>query len=77
MSLRPDGTYHCDKCGADVGNGGVSEAAVVSTVDADDPTQPRVFHLCREPRDGAPRGCEGNVLGPSALANYYETRDGA
>lgn len=74
MSLRDDGTYRCDRCGTRVGNGGVQEAAVISDLEPDDPARPRVLQLCREPREGAPRGCVGNVLGPGTLANYYETR---
>lgn len=75
MSLRPDGSYRCDKCGADVVNGGVREAAIISDLDPDTAGEVRVLHLCREPRDGAPSGCAGNVLGPAALANYIETKD--
>lgn len=75
MSLRADGSYRCDRCGTDVDNGSVQAAAVVSTLDPDEPARPLVLHLCREPRDGAPHGCVGNVLGPGALANFYETRN--
>lgn len=74
MSLRPDGAYRCDRCGADVGNGGVTEAASISDLDPDQPGTIRVLHLCRAERSGAPRGCVGNVLGEGTLANYYETR---
>lgn len=72
MSLRADGKYRCDRCGADVGNAGVQMCVVISDHLPDDPTRPRVLHLCREPRDGAPHGCGGNVLGPGTLANYTE-----
>jgi hypothetical protein len=30
MSLRPDGSYRCDRCDTDVENGSVQFAAVVS-----------------------------------------------
>lgn len=70
MSLRPDGSYRCDRCGVDVGNGGVVHAAVISDVQPTDPARPRVLHLCRNARDGAPTGCVGNVLGPGTLADY-------
>lgn len=70
MSLRSDGHYRCDRCGTDVGNAGVDMCAVISDTDPDDPTRPRVLHLCRDARDGAPTGCVGNVLGPGTLANY-------
>lgn len=75
MSRRPDGTCRCDRCGVGVGNGGVRQAAVISDVDPEDPRIPRFLHLCRAPRDGAPTGCVGYVLGPGTLADYTETRN--
>lgn len=72
MSLRTGGAYRCDRCGADVGNGGVTEAAIVSDLDPDRPGEIRVLHLCRAARDGAPHGCVGNVLGPQTLADWTE-----
>lgn len=74
MSLRPDNTYRCDRCGVDVENGAVHVAAVISDVDPDDPSRPRVLHLCRAPRAGAPSGCVGNVLGPATLADWMENQ---
>lgn len=71
MSLRPDGTYRCDRCGADVGNGGVVQAAIVSDVEDG---AVRVLHFCRESRDGAPHGCAGRLLSPSMLADYLEVQ---
>jgi hypothetical protein len=73
VSLRADGTYRCDRCGTDVGNGGVQQAALIADLEPDDPTRLRHLHLCRQPRDGAPRGCAGNVLGPGTLANLTTT----
>lgn len=70
MSLRPDGTYRCDRCGTDVGNAGVTSAAIISDLQPDDPGSVRVLHLCREPQDGAPNGCASHVLGPGTLADY-------
>lgn len=70
----PNGNYSCVKCGADVGNGGAQSCAVISTVQRDNPILPVVYRLCREPRDGAPYGCEGQTFGPATLANYNETR---
>lgn len=74
MSLRDDGTYRCDRCGVDVGNGGIEHAAKVVDLDPDDPTRLRDLHLCRAPRKGAPRGCVGAVLGPGTLADWTENR---
>lgn len=79
MSLRPDGSYRCDRCDADVGNGAVTEAAVIADLDlVDDPdvhARPRTLHLCRKPRKGAPHGCAGHVLGPRSLAAYTATKE--
>ena len=75
MSLRSDGSYRCDRCGAKLENGGVHEAAIVSDLDLEQPGTVRVLHLCRAPRVGAPRGCVGNVLGTAALTDYNEARN--
>lgn len=72
MSRRADGSYRCDRCGTDVENGGVQVAAIVSDLDPDEPGTVRVLHLCRAPRDGAPNGCVGNVLGPATLADWNQ-----
>lgn len=74
MSLRADGSHRCDRCGRDVGNGGIFAAAFISDLDPERPGEPRQLHLCREERDDAPRGCVGLVLGDDALTDYTETR---
>lgn len=67
MSLRPDGTYRCDRCGRELDNGGVQECAIVSTLlDGALVT----LHLCREPQKGTPHGCAGHALSPSNLADH-------
>lgn len=71
MSLRPDGTYRCDRCGVDVGNAAVTECAIVTDLEVG---AHRQWHLCREPVKGAPHGCAGHVLGPAALADYLTSR---
>lgn len=71
MSLRSDGSYRCDRCGADAGNGGVTESAVVSDVYGG---AVRVLHFCRKPTKGAPHGCAGRLLSASILANYTEAQ---
>lgn len=75
MSLRPNGAYHCDRCGDSVGNGSAQSATKVVGRDPDDPFRLRQLDLCIAARDGAPFGCTGNLLGEGALADYYETRD--
>lgn len=72
--MNAGGKHICDGCGTDVGNGAVTVCATISTLNPRNPTEPVVLHLCRKPRKGAPRGCEGLRLGPAALANFYDTR---
>lgn len=78
MSLRADGRYRCDRCGADVGNGGVEQCAVVADLDPDAVGQLRTLHLCRDHEDDTGRkvpGCAwSRVLTAKALADYNETR---
>lgn len=75
MSLRLDGTYRCDRCGVDVGNGGVHVAAVIVSVLDDGGLT--TLHLCRDRTDDDKkvRGCAGRVLTARALADYHETRN--
>jgi hypothetical protein len=78
VSLRPDGSYRCDRCGTDVGNGSVQFAAVISTLEPSEQDDvaavPVVYQLCRKPQTGAPNGCAARVLGPAALADYLKAR---
>lgn len=78
MSLRPDGTYRCDRSGHDVGNAAVTQCASVSTIltEADGTPRVQVFHFCRVPNPGAPDGCADHVLVPSNLADYLAARQG-
>lgn len=76
MTLRGDSTYRCDRCGADVGNGGVHLAAIVSDLDPADPTRIRQLHFCRDHDVDTKtvKGCASRVFTAKALANYIETR---
>lgn len=71
MSLRSDGTYHCDHCDADVGNAAVTECAIVTDLEDGDH---RLWHLCRQPAKGRPRGCAGHVFGPKTLTAYRKAK---
>lgn len=73
MSLR-DGSYHCDRCGADLANGSASLATKVYGRDPDDPYKLRQLDFCIEDREDAPFGCTGNLIGPAALT-YYGTEN--
>lgn len=72
MSLRPDGTYRCDRCDTDVGNAAVTECAIVTDLDG---LEHAVRHLCRKPAKGAPHGCAAHVLSRSALAAYHALKE--
>lgn len=67
MSLRPDGLNRCDRCDLDVGGAGLHQAAVAVDWPGEGTDAPVTLHWCREPRDGAPRGCAGTVMGGAAV----------
>jgi hypothetical protein len=78
MTTRPDGSVECDRCGADVGNGGVNFAAVISVL-SDTGGRVLNLHLCTftgrlEGVDGrkSPEAqrCVSRVLTKAALAHY-------
>lgn len=81
MSLRPDGGYECDRCGADVDNGSVIFSAIVTDLDpATDNSTPRRLDFCRDrPDPDRPgktlQGCRDRVFTKKALRHYHETRN--
>lgn len=81
MSLRPDFTYRCDRCGSLLENAsslecaGVADIEVMGDGNGDVYATPRTLHFCRVPNDGAPNGCAAHVFSPSNLANYNESRE--
>lgn len=75
MSLRPDGTYRCDRCGVDVGNGGVHLAAIVADLDPNDPTAVRNLHFCRQSNAGAPDGCAAHLLTRANVAAWTAAKE--
>lgn len=72
MSLRPDGSYRCDRCDRPVGNAAVTECAIVTDLNGLDHA---VLHLCRQPHKGAPHGCAAHVLGGKTLAAYHAVKE--
>lgn len=67
MSLRKDGRYRCDRCDAELENGGVHEAAVVSDiVPGSGGTLTRILHLCRKNR------CVDKVLTKRAIPAWIK-----
>lgn len=69
MTMRLAGTCVCDRCGADLGNGSITEAVVINAL-ADRDGQPLVhnLHLGLAHRCG----CAGRVLTKAALAHRTE-----
>lgn len=77
MSMRPDGSHECDRCGTSVGNGGVTSCTVVSGLDPDRPGMVRNLHFCldREENGENIKGCTNKVLSATNLKHYNETRE--
>jgi hypothetical protein len=71
--------YECARCGVDVGNGGVDQAAIVTDTHPDDRTAVRQLRFCLDRPDPdhegrTIQGCRDRVLTKRALAHYHETR---
>ncbi len=66
MSIQADGTHRCDGCGADVGNGAITLAAL--TADYTSAGEVVNYEWCRQAREGHPRGCAGTLLAGAAVA---------
>lgn len=81
MSLRPDGSYRCDRCDRDVGNGDVQTSATVLTVELVDAgggitaPVPVRFDFCTEPRPEFPHGCTGRILTARNLTAYRASKE--
>jgi hypothetical protein len=76
MTALADGSFVCDRCGADCGNGGVFDALVISDISADD-TMVLNLHFCRKTwqEDGTLRkGCDGVILSAANLKSFLETQ---
>lgn len=72
MTMTPDGKAVCDRCGGDVGNGGVDNAVVITGRVADGPV---TFHLCLR-ADETHERCATRVLTKAALADWADRNDG-
>jgi hypothetical protein len=76
VSRQADGTYACDRCGTDIGNGGIDEAAAVSDLELDADGNVvlgaiRVLHLCRKNK------CVRHVMTRRALRALVEKKENA
>lgn len=64
MTMTAAGTGECDRCGRGVGNAGVDQAVIVTTVT--DGGEPLTLHLCRRPYSDDEQTAAGAALQPCA-----------
>lgn len=69
MSMLTDGSHACDACGVSVGNGGVSQCAVVSDIKSDEPGMVVNYHFCRDREENGEKvkGCARKLLRPQIM----------
>ncbi len=83
MTLNPGtGRHECDRCGADLANGGLIRCAVVSDLDPDNEGMVRALEFCRDrpdpDNDGETiRGCAHRLVSPSMIRHYTGRREAA
>lgn len=79
MSLLKNGDHVCDRCGHDVGNGGVIMAVIVSALDPHNPGMVINYHFCKDEEDEegtvTHKGCERRILSPSNVKFHEENRE--
>ena len=77
MTMNPDGSAVCDRCGADCKGGGVIDAVVVGDLDPDQPGHVINYHFCRDREDGSTvvKGCARKVLSARNLAHRIEAKE--
>lgn len=77
MTAQADGTYVCDRCGGDCGNGGVHDALVISDMKTDDGLQVINLHFCRAQTDADGKrvaGCDSSILTPRNMEHFLEAQ---
>lgn len=74
---NPDGSFSCDRCGADCGNGGVADCVVVSALDPENNGMVINFHFDRDREEEGQvvKGCAGKVLSARNLQHYWSTKE--
>lgn len=78
MSVDPDGSYSCDRCGADVQNGAITVASVAGDLIEVDGGQTVVnYHFCRDREENGEKvlGCTRKVLSARNLEHYKQTKE--
>lgn len=66
MSRRADGTYRCDRCGADINKASISDAALIAVLEPTKRATVWHLHLCHV------NGCTAAVLNDDALADWMK-----
>jgi hypothetical protein len=61
--------FVCDRCGADVGNGGVDTCLIVSDWDPDTDNRVHNYHFCRANK------CDRRVMTTTNLEHFNKIRD--
>jgi len=78
MTAREDGSYVCDRCGGDCGNGGVYDCLVVSDMKVGEGgVHVLNLHFCRTQHDGngkRTKGCDDVILSTTNLKSFLETQ---
>ena len=69
MTMRDNGKGECDRCGGDIGNGGVDLAIVVGDLDPANPGLVRNLHFCRK------AGCDKKVLSARNMQHHAAKRE--
>lgn len=78
MTMHPDGSCSCDRCGAVLPNDSVTVCAHITDLNPDDPGDIRHFHLCVDRLDADGKtisGCRDHVLTKRALRHFHDTKD--
>ena len=71
-----NGKFECDRCGTDVGNGGIQMAVVLTYLDEELFT-PVNMHFCldRIENNKKVHGCKNKILSPSNTAHYRNLKE--
>lgn len=73
-SSAPNGVRaECDRCGADCGNGGIDQCAIISDLDPDNPGMILNYHLCR--KNDKQNACASKTLNATVFAWFRGKRD--
>lgn len=78
MTMEPDGSFICSRCGANVENGSIRVCSIVSDIEDEAGNLVVVnHHFCRDREEDGKKiqGCTKKVLSARNLEYYNETRE--